>query len=113
MLRHSLDKRETPCVVVGTTSNTQLYYYLLHLGTNFFLAVRAEGLVALNVLVDLMTSPTNTLTPYFPLQVVCVKPVVAPDTYSNARDCAIDGWDLVTITWRRAAFEALVLRRTL
>ena len=34
MLRQSLNKRETAYVVMGTTSNTKLYCYLLYLRTN-------------------------------------------------------------------------------
>ena len=65
------------------------------------------------MLIDLITSPTNTLTLYFLPLVIYIKPIITPDAYVNARDCAIHGWDLVTITWRRAAFKALVLRRVL
>jgi hypothetical protein len=113
MLRHILNERETAYAFIGIASNTQLYYYLRHLGTNLHFAVGAGGLIAFDVLIDLMTSPTDTLTPYFPSLVICIKPVVAPNTYVNAKDCAIDGWDPVIITWRSAAFEALVLRRVL
>jgi hypothetical protein len=91
MLRHSLNKRETAYAFVGTASNTQLYWYLRQLGTKLYFAVGAEGLVAFNVLINLITSSTNTLTLYFPSLVICIKPVVALNAYINAKHHAIDG----------------------
>jgi hypothetical protein len=89
-LKYSLNNLETTYIVIETISNTQLYYYLLYLGTNLYIAVRIEGLIAFNVLIDLITSPTNTLILYFLLLVICVKPIITLNVYVNARECAID-----------------------